>query len=123
MADAALSVLWVGIDPYRVPGPWNADELAGVIRAGGDRFPAGALETWLFGQDDDLEVLLAPKLHEAEWKCVVIGAGVRVGAVPLQVFEQIVNLVHRHAPTAAIAFNDTLTDTLEAAARWVPDLV
>lgn len=116
---SAPTVLWVGIDPHRWPGPWDADELAAAIRAGEDRFPAGVVDTWLFGADDDLDVLLADKLGEADWRCVVVGVGVRVGAVPLGVFEQIINLVHRHAPAAAIAFNSTLTDTVDAASRWI----
>ncbi|GAB4079157.1 hypothetical protein GCU67_13940 [Modestobacter muralis] len=117
-----LSVLWIGIDPHRFPGPWDADELAATLSAGAGRFPPGVLETWLFGPDDDLEELLATKLAEVDWTCVVVGRGLRVGAVPLPVFEQIVNAVRQHAPGAAIAFNDTLTDALEAAARWVPAL-
>lgn len=50
-------VLVLGLDPYRVPGPWD------------------------------------PK--------------------------QVLNLVHRHAPDAAIAFNRTPSDTFDAARRWI----
>ena len=32
---------------------------------------------------------------------------------------QVLNLVRRHAPGAAIAFNRTPADIYEAAARWV----
>jgi hypothetical protein len=31
----------------------------------------------------------------------------------------VINLVRRHAPDAAIAFNDTPAETFDAAARWV----
>ena len=34
-------------------------------------------------------------------------------------FGQVINLVRRHAPGAAIAFNSTPADTFDAAARWV----
>jgi len=37
----------------------------------------------------------------------------------LELFEQVINLVHRHAPDAAIAFSAAPADTYEAAARWV----
>ena len=33
--------------------------------------------------------------------------------------EQIVNLAHRHAPQAAIAFNTNPGDTVQAAQRWL----
>jgi hypothetical protein len=32
---------------------------------------------------------------------------------------RIVNLVHRHAPHAAIAFDGSADDTADAAARWL----
>ena len=37
----------------------------------------------------------------------------------LVILEQVVNLVRRHAPDAAIAFNSTPTTIYEAAARWL----
>jgi hypothetical protein len=66
----------IGLDPYRVPGPWD------------------------------------PK------PCVVIGGGVR-NEDQLELFEQVINLVRRYAPGAAIAFNSTTAGTFDAAARWV----
>ncbi|MEV8378657.1 hypothetical protein AB0P21_38310 [Kribbella sp. NPDC056861] len=53
------------------------------------------------------------------WECVVIGGGVRKPEDQLELFEQVINLVRRHAPDAAIAFNSNPTDTFEAAARWI----
>jgi hypothetical protein len=37
----------------------------------------------------------------------------------LDLFERVLNVVHRHAAGAAIAFNATPDDTFEAATRWV----
>jgi hypothetical protein len=37
-------------------------------------------------------------------------------------FEKILNLVHRLAPDAGIAFNSTPADTAEAVRRWVMPL-
>ena len=37
----------------------------------------------------------------------------------LPLFEQIVNLIHRHAPQAAIAFNTSGGGSVEAAQRWL----
>jgi hypothetical protein len=36
-----------------------------------------------------------------------------------ELLERVVNLVRRHTPDAAIAFNSTPADTFEAAARWL----
>ncbi|MGQ5652249.1 hypothetical protein ACWDWT_39895 [Streptomyces sp. NPDC003343] len=37
----------------------------------------------------------------------------------LLIFEQVVNLVRRHAPKVAIAFNMSGGDSIEAANRWL----
>ena len=47
----------------------------------------------------------------------MIGGGVRGD---LELFERVINLVHRQAPAAAIAFDDTPAGTFTAAARWLP---
>ena len=56
-------------------------------------------------------------LDHGPWTVVVIGGGVRN---QLELFERTLNLVRRHAPAAAIAFNSTPDDTYGAAARWLP---
>jgi hypothetical protein len=50
---------------------------------------------------------------------VVIGAGIRREDELLELFERTVNLVHQHAPSAAIAFNTSLTDCVQAVRRWL----
>jgi hypothetical protein len=47
----------------------------------------------------------------------VIGGGLRIPPKGLALFESIVNVVHKAAPGAAIAFNTRPEDTAEAAAR------
>jgi len=78
------------------------------------------VETCLFGLDgsDDVEAVVAAALRARPWGCVVIGGGVR-NEDRLELFEQVLNLVRRYAPDAAIAFNSTPADTFDAAARWV----
>ena len=51
------------------------------------------------------------------YDCVVIGGGLRLPPNSLALFEMVVNLVHKAAPNAAIAFNTRPEDTAEAAAR------
>jgi hypothetical protein len=118
--DTTPRVLVIGLDPYRVPGPWDPRPVADGIAAGLARFAERGLgvETCLFGLDgsDDVAAVVAAALQARPWECVVIGGGVRN---QLELFEQVLNLVQRYAPDAAIAFNSTPADTFEAAARWV----
>lgn len=96
--------------------------MADAIAAGLARFAEHGLgvETCLVGLDgsDDVAAVIAAALRTRPWKCVVIGGGVR-NEDQLALFEQVLNLVRRHAPEAAIAFNSTPADTFDAAARWV----
>ncbi len=117
----------IGLDPYRVPGPWDPQPMADAIEAGIARFAEHGVgvETCLFGLDgsDDIEAVVGNALAARPWECVVVGGGVRRPDEQLELFERVLNLVRRHAPAAAIAFNRTPTDTFDAAARWidVPD--
>lgn len=121
-AASAPSVLVVGLDPYRVPGPWDPEPVAAAIEAGLVRFAEHGVgvETCLVGLDgsDDMAAVVATALRARSWKCVVIGGGLRNEDQP-ELFEQVLNLVRRHAPGAAIALNSTPAGTFEAAARWV----
>ena len=58
-------------------------------------------------------------LAAGDYACVVIGAGIRLPRQGLQLFETILNAIHRAAPNAAIAFNTRPDDTADAAARWL----
>ena len=115
-------VLVIGLDPYRVPGPWDPKPVADAIEVGIARFAEHGVgvETCLFGLDgsDDVEAAVTAALRARRWECVVIGGGVR-NDDQLELFERLLNLVRRLAPGAAIAFNSTPADTFDAAARWV----
>jgi hypothetical protein len=119
--SAALTprVLVIGLDPYRVPGPWDPKPVADGIDVGRARFDEHGVgaEFCLVGLDgsDDAEAVFTAALCSRPWECVVIGGGLR--DQPL--FERVVNLVRRHASGAAIAFNATPADTFDAAARWI----
>jgi hypothetical protein len=116
-------VLVIGLDPYRVPGPWEPAPVADAIAVGIARFAEAGIgvESCLFGLDgsDDIEAVVAQALGRRPWEVVVVGGGVRKAEEQLELFERIVNLVRRHAPAAAIAFNSTPGDTFDAAARWL----
>lgn len=119
-AEPTPRVLVIGLDPYRVPGPWDPKPVADGIEDGRARFERNRVGArfCLFGLDgsDDVDAVVTAALEERAWECVVIGGGVRGD---LELLERIVNLVRRHAPGAALAFNATPADTYDAAARWL----
>jgi hypothetical protein len=113
-------VLVIGFDPYRVPGPWDPKPVADGIEAGRKQFVehgVGAVFC-LVGLDgsDDVSAVITAALCARSYECIVIGGGVRND---LELFEKVINLVHRHAKDSALAFNATPSDTYDAAARWV----
>lgn len=71
----------------------------------------------MISPDDTAWPMLEKQLRAATYDCVVIGGGLRLPPKSLALFEQVVNIVHRAAPGAAIAFNTKPEDTAEAAAR------
>ena len=114
-------VLVIGLDPYRVPGPWDPKPVADAIKVGmkalADRgFHAEACLVGLDGSDD-IEACVTAALQARSWHCVVVGGGTRGPEEQLKLFESIINLIRRHARQAAIAFNYTPSDLADAAAR------
>jgi hypothetical protein len=121
--DVNARVLVIGLDPYRVPGPWDPEPVATGIQVGMADFAAHGVgaQTCLVGLDgsDDIEAVVSAALAAQAWECVVIGGGIRRNEEQLELFERIVNLTRQHAPDAAIAFNSRPDDTYHAAARWL----
>ncbi|MEP9382493.1 hypothetical protein [Nocardioides sp. KR10-350] len=117
-------VLVVGLDPRRVPGPWDPEPVVEAIGAGMARFAEHGVyaESCLVGLDgsDDIEAVVTDALRAGPWDCVTIGGGLRHSDDQVELLELVVNLVRRHAPDAAIAFNDRPDTTYDAAARWLP---
>ena len=113
----------IGLDPYRVPGPWDPAPVAEAIALGMTRFAEAGVdaESCLVGLDgsDDIEAVVTTALDGRRWDVVLVGGGIRKAEDLLELFERIVNLVRRHAPDAAIAFNATPGDIVDAATRWL----
>jgi hypothetical protein len=65
------------------------------------------------------ETVVASRLRDGEYDCVIIGAGVRANPTYLLLFEKLLNVVHELAPRARIGFNTNPTDTVEAVRRWL----
>jgi hypothetical protein len=74
-------------------------------------------DTCMITPDEAGESMLKRQLQSAQYDCVVIGGGLRIPPKGLELFEKVVNVIHKTAPRAAIAFNTKPEDTAEAAAR------
>jgi hypothetical protein len=68
--------------------------------------------TCIITPDDAGQAMFEQQLKAAVYDCVVIGGGLRLPPKGLALFEAVVNIVHKSAPSSAIAFN-----TKDAAAR------
>lgn len=116
-------VLVLGLDPTRVPGPWDPAPVVRRIEAGMAQFERHgvAVASCLVGLDgsDDVPAVFEEAIASHPWECVVVGGGLRDPDL-LDVLETVLNLIRRRAPQAAIAFNATPEDTYAAAARHLP---
>lgn len=116
-------VLVIGLDPRRVPGPWDPEPVVAAIEAGLADFAAHDVEvsTCLIPLDGsaDPATLVEDALGEGRWEVVTVGGGLRHSDDQVELLELVVNTVRRRAPDAAIAFNATAGDTYAAAARWL----
>lgn len=106
-----------------MPGPWDPEPVVEAIEAGLAKFAEHGVgvETCLLGLDgsDDVAVVLGNALRAHPWECVIVGGGLRHSDDQVELLEQVINLIRRHAPDAAIAFNSNPATTYEAAARWI----
>lgn len=117
-------VLVIGLDPRRVPGPWDPEPKLKEIEAGMAKFAAHGIdaESCLIGLDgsDDIEAVVTDALRAHPWECVTVGGGLRHSDDQVELLELVINLIRRYAPDAAIAFNATADTTYEAAVRRLP---
>ncbi|RZS33940.1 hypothetical protein EV193_11090 [Herbihabitans rhizosphaerae] len=113
-------VLVIGLDPAKIEG-WDPAPVQAAIARGQARFDDLGIESdmCLVVPDENPEAVIVEALTSAEYACVVIGGGIRKHEPLLELFEKVVNLVRRHAPGAAIAFNSGPEDTADAAQRWL----
>ncbi len=118
-------VLAIGIDPvfidFTAMPQFTPAMFQSYIDAQLDRVRAAGFDvvSCLIDLGDTAEAVAARGLQAQDFDCVLIGAGLRLPAERLVLFEKILNLIHRHHPRAAICFNTTPADSLEAVQRWI----
>ena len=118
-------VLYVGIEPKLVDltsmPDLDADKLwAGIEKELRRMEDAGYEARWCpVDLGETAEATVASALSSELFDCVIIGAGIRIGAPYFLLFEKLLNVVHANAPAAKICFNTRPTDTLDAVERWV----
>jgi hypothetical protein len=105
-------------DPSLPPG-FNADKINAGIAVAVEKIKERGWQgdTCMIMPDETAGPTIEKQLSRAHYDCVVIGGGLRIPPKSLALFEFVVNVVHKAAPHAAIAFNTKPEDTAEAAAR------
>lgn len=73
----------------------------------------------LFDRGETACAVVKAALEATRYDVVLVGAGVRTVPAHFALFEQLLNIVHEHAPQARICFNTRPTDTQEAVLRWI----
>jgi hypothetical protein len=121
-------VLFVGQQPETVdfsdpalPPGFNAEKINAGIAIGVAKITERGWQADLcmIPPDETAGPMLEKQLASAIYACVVIGGGLRLPPKSLQLFETVINAVHKAAPNTSIAFNTRPEDTAEAAARWL----
>jgi hypothetical protein len=122
---APPAVLAIGLDPRFADFSAMPQLTPELIRAyieaeiGRVRALGFEVQSCLIAPEEGAEAEIETILRARRFACVVIGAGLREPPRHFLLFEKILNLVHRLAPDACIAFNSTPADTTEAIRRWV----
>src|SRR5277367_3257470 len=93
-------------DPAIPPG-FNAEKIhAGIAIALAKMAERGwQADPCMIPPDETAAAVLEKQLATASYDCVVIGGGIRLPPKSLSLLETVVNVVHKAAPNASIAFN------------------
>lgn len=105
-------------DPALPPG-FDADKIKAGIAVAMAKIEARGWQgdACMIPPDETAGPILSQQLSGARYDCVVIGGGLRIPPKNLRLFELLVNIIHKEAPGAAIAFNTGPENTADAAAR------
>ena len=125
---AKARVLLVGLEPdivdyskSPVPGLTAAKVRAAVEADSAKLESLGYSVKSLYVDDGNTaEAALTNALASGGFDCIMIGAGLRIVPPYFLLFEKLINIIHRHAPTSTkLCFNTNPADTADAVQRWV----
>jgi hypothetical protein len=122
------TVLIIGMNPYTID--YNTSEIpkgltpemveqgtnAMLEKLTGMGYPAEKF--FIDNGTTDLSGLIR-QLQNNVYGGIVIGNGIRSLTANFLLFEQLINIVHKHAPKSKIIFNTLPTDTDQAVKRWL----
>lgn len=121
-----IKILFVGQKPETVdfsdpslPPGLNAEKIHAGIAVGVKKIEERGWQgdTCMITPDAAGSAMLEKALTGVDYDCVVIGGGMRLPTKGLALFETVVNIIHKAAPNAKIAFNTQPEDTADAAGR------
>jgi trans-aconitate methyltransferase len=122
------SVLIIGEDPalidFSAPGAppdMDADKVMRGLNASRDRLEQAGhdIRILLTKDAETVEALVSEALRDRHYDVVVVGAGLRTLPPLAEQFERLMNVLHRQAPEAKLAFNSQPDDSDKAALRWL----
>ena len=122
---ATKSVLLIGLDPAVVNyDRWPAltpEKLEAGLRRDEATLNDSGYDARICFVDhgETAEDVVKTVLADADFACVLVGAGVRTDVEEFILFEKLINVVHEHAPGARICFNTGPTDSVDAVKRWI----
>ena len=126
MAAPRPTVLVIGAEPTlqdfsdpAMPPGLDAGKIQAALDAEQDRLRAGGYDADLLLTDlgETAAAVVVARLREKDYHCIVISAGMRVPPRNFELFEMLVDTIHKHAPATRIAFNTGPDTSLEAARR------
>lgn len=119
-------VLLIGIDPALVDfSRSTAGRTVEGVTAAGNAAVAQLqslgyeVQNCLIDLGETAAAVVVQALMERPVDCILIGAGIRGLPQHTLLFEQVINAIHQHAPTAKLCFNTNPNDTAEAVLRWI----
>jgi hypothetical protein len=124
--DLMTRVLLLGLVPETVdysdpalPPGMTAEKIHAGIAVAMRQFAERGWEAdlGLIRPDETAGPAVERQLVSKTYDCV--GGGVRVPPRNLELFEVVINAIHKAAPGTAIAFNTRPDDSADAAARWL----
>ena len=117
--------LLIGLDPKAidysapsVPAGTTAETLSKTVADVQKQFAAQGdhMDLCTVRLDGSAEAPVTAQLAHAAYDCIMIGGGIREPE-NVELFERIVNSIHRHAPGSVIGFVDEPQNAPQAAAR------